>query len=290
MIQSTKVLRTHTLSLAVLAWLGICGMAMLQGVAAAVPFPPVQDQLRARIEQAKALSTVSVHGEPLYAWELLVRFYTQRAFQPAWVGENGLLPHTEEFVQMIRQSGREGLKPITYHLSIIETLARELVTDLGRPWGREFSQAQRPEVALELLLTDAYFVYGGHALAGQIDPKLLGEEWFADRVAVDLAPPLQRALETDNVAVFLSQLRPSHRGYAGLQKAWAYYQDIAARGGWPTIADGPVLQKGDHGARVEALRSRLLSTGDLELDLVRNDEVFDTTLEEALQKFQQRHG
>jgi L,D-transpeptidase YcbB len=286
MMQSPMVLRTHVLSLAVFAWLGICGMAMPQGVAVASPSSPVRDQLRARIEAAQVPSTASVQGESLHAWDPLLRFYTQRAFQPVWIGEDGLLPHTEEFVQMLRQSGREGLKPVAYHLPTIETL----VTELGQPWDGESSQAQRRMVALELLLTDAYFMYGAHAFAGQIDPQMLGEVWFADRTAIDLVTPLQLALETNSAAAFLSQLRPIHRGYTGLKKAWADYQDIAARGGWPTVADGPALQKGDHGARVEALRSRLLSTGDLAQGSVQNGEVFDAALEEALQKFQQRHG
>jgi murein L,D-transpeptidase YcbB/YkuD len=280
------VLRTHIVSLAVLAWLSICGVVMPQGEALALPSSPVRDQLRARIEAAKASSTMSIHRESLYAWALLVRFYVQRAFQPVWIGEDGLLPHTEVFIQTIHQSGREGLKPVAYHLPTIETL----IIQLRQPWDREFSQTQRHWVDLELLLMDAYFMYGAHALGGQIDPKILGEVWFADRAEIDLVTPLQEALETNNVAAFLTQLRPIHRGYAGLQKAWVQYQDMAARGGWPIIADGPSLQKGDYGPRVEALRNRLLSAGDLEQGSVQNDEVFDAALEEGLKKFQQRHG
>jgi L,D-transpeptidase YcbB len=285
-MQSPTVLRTHIVSLAVLAWLSICSVAMPQGVAVALPSSPVRDQLRARIEAANVSSTVSIHRESLHTWELLARFYVQRAFQPVWIGDESLLPHTEVFMQTIRQSGREGLKPVAYHLPTIETL----ITELRQPWERESSQTQGHWVDLELLLTDAYFMYGAHVVAGQIDPKKLGEVWFADRTELDLVTPLQQAIETDSVAAFLSQLRPIHRGYAGLQKAWAYYQDIAARGGWPIIADGPALQRGDHGARVEALRNRLLSTGDLEQGSVQNDEVFDAAIEGALQKFQQRHG
>lgn len=261
-------------------------MAISQGVAVGPASSPVREQLRARIEAAKVPSTMSIHGESLYAWELLVRFYTQRAFQPVWIDEDGVLPHTEMLVQTIRQSGQEGLKPGVYHLPTIATL----ITELGQPGDRELSRTQRHRVALELLLTDAYLMYGAHAIAGQIDPKILGEVWFGDRAAMDLTTPLQQALETDSVAAFLSQLRPRHRGYAGLQKAWVYYQAIAARGGWPIIADGPALQKGDYGARVAALRSRLLSTGDLEQGSTQSDGVFDAALEEALQKFQQRHG
>jgi murein L,D-transpeptidase YcbB/YkuD len=285
-MQSPTVLRTHIVSLAVLAWLSICSVAMPQGVAVALPSSPVRDQLRARIEAANVSSTVSIHRESLHTWELLARFYVQRAFQPVWIGDDSLLPHTEVFMQTIRQSGREGLKPVAYHLPTIETL----ITELRQPWERESSQTQGHWVDLELLLTDAYFMYGAHVVAGQIDPKRLGEVWFADRTELDLVTPLQQAIETDSVGAFLSQLRPIHRGYAGLQKAWAYYQDIAARGGWPIIADGPALQRGDHGARVEALRNRLLSTGDLEQGSVQNDEVFDAAIEGALQKFQQRHG
>jgi murein L,D-transpeptidase YcbB/YkuD len=127
-MQSSMVLRTWLLALAVLASLCICGVALPQGVAVALPSSPPRDQLRARIEAAKVPSTVSIQREFLHAWELLVRFYVQRAFQPAWIGEDGLLQHTGVFVQTLCRSAREGLKPITYHLSTV---------------GQEFSQIQR---------------------------------------------------------------------------------------------------------------------------------------------------
>lgn len=286
MRQATMVLRTRLPSLVVLVWLCVHGVALPQDVAVAPPSSPLREQLRARIDAAGRSSTMTINGESLQALGALIRFYERRAFQPVWICDEGLRSHTEVFVQTIRQSGREGINPAVYHLSAIEMLLAEH----RLPGKQEFSQKQRRWLDLELLLTDAYFMYGAHMLTGQIDPRTLREEWVADRPEVDLAALLQQALEADSVAEFLQQLRPAHGGYIGLQKALAYYQDIAARGGWPIIPDGPKLQKADYGARVVALRHRLLITGDLEQAPVHGNEVFDPALEQALQKFQRRHG
>jgi murein L,D-transpeptidase YcbB/YkuD len=115
-------------------------------------------------------------------------------------------------------------------------------------------------------------------LTGQIDPRGLNEVWFGERSEVDLGAALQQASETGRVEEFLQNLRPMHAGYAALQKTLASYHDIAARGGWPVIPDGPKLQKGDRGPRVAALRDRLLLTSDLDRASAPIDEVFDAAL------------
>lgn len=133
-------------------------------------------------------------------------------------------------------------------------------------------------------------MYGSHVLTGQIDPRDLKEVWFGERSQVDLGTTIQQASETDRVAEFLQNLRPTHAGYAALQKTLASYRDITARGGWPVIPDGPKLQRGDRGPRVAALRDRLLLTSDLDRASAPIDEVFDVALERGLEKFQERHG
>jgi murein L,D-transpeptidase YcbB/YkuD len=124
------------------------------------------------------------------------------------------------------------------------------------------------------------------ALTGQIDPRDLKEVWFGERSQIDLGAALQQASETDRIAEFLQNLRPTHAGYAALQQALAAYPDIATQGSWPIIVDGPKLRSEDRGPRVAALKNRLLLTSDLDRTAASVNDVFDAALERALQKCQ----
>jgi murein L,D-transpeptidase YcbB/YkuD len=73
----------------------------------------------------------------------------------------------------------------------------------------------------------------------------------------------------------------------GLEKALQDYQAIAAKGGWPQVSDDK-LQKGSSGPSVTALRQRLAVTGDLAK--AGTSDVFDEELEQAVMRFQERHG
>lgn len=92
-------------------------------------------------------------------------------------------------------------------------------------------------------------------------------------------------------ALNLSVADPDERGprYARLQKALRDYTQIAERGGWPSLPDGPTLKSGMTHPQVNLLRQRLAATNDLkERDAPSLS--FDTALEAAVRRFQQRHG
>ncbi|MFM7085024.1 MAG: murein L,D-transpeptidase [Hyphomicrobium sp.] len=73
--------------------------------------------------------------------------------------------------------------------------------------------------------------------------------------------------------------------------AIAHYKKILSKGGWPQIPGNRMLRPGDDDERVPILRKRLSITG----DLIRPKKVFDdinydTSLEQAVVRFQERHG
>ena len=80
---------------------------------------------------------------------------------------------------------------------------------------------------------------------------------------------------------------PRDPGFWRLRGGLAAYHAIAAAGGWGIVAEGDKLQRGDSGARVDALRRRLAVTGDL---AAPGSGAFDPALEQAVQHFQARHG
>lgn len=72
--------------------------------------------------------------------------------------------------------------------------------------------------------------------------------------------------------------------------ALAFYEELSSSGGWPMLP-GSIqgLKAGSQGWLVEQLKVRLILTGDLEPDAAGGD-VFNKATEEALKRFQVRHG
>jgi L,D-transpeptidase YcbB len=75
------------------------------------------------------------------------------------------------------------------------------------------------------------------------------------------------------------------------EQAVATYDDIVARGGWPTVPHVDELRLGVHHPSVVDLRRRLSVSGDLDPSAsgVAND-IYDSYVEEAVRRFQARHG
>ncbi len=76
-----------------------------------------------------------------------------------------------------------------------------------------------------------------------------------------------------------------------IDKAIVQYQAIAAKGGWPAVGGNRMIRPGDDDDRVPALRRRLRATGELKgSGSGFEDYNFDSTTEEAVRRFQERHG
>jgi murein L,D-transpeptidase YcbB/YkuD len=156
-------------------------------------------------------------------------------------------------------------------------------------------------VDLDLLLTDAFLLYGSHLLAGRVNPETIDPEWSVERREVGLVEVLQAALDSNRIEEALKDLITPQPCYAKLRQVLARYRDIAAKGGWPTVPDGPKMQKGDSDERVIALRARLTAVDIPDQERNSNRDLFtsftydfvllfDDALEQAVRKFQERHG
>ncbi|MBK5094348.1 MAG: L,D-transpeptidase family protein [Deltaproteobacteria bacterium] len=274
---------------------GTPGILILLGLLACTPAElPVEQpysetvgsRLRAKIESDRGLSQFSCRQEILCGSSVIPAFYQRRGFAPAWNREEGPLPQADSLIGTIRESAREGLNQYDYHLYTIELLLSDR---------REKHAAKTPidpekEADLDLLLTDAFLLFGSHLLAGRVNPETLHTDWVAYNPGTDLAALLESALAGDNVATTLRSLLPPHPGYAGLQNALMRYRDLAQTGGWPNIPAEATLRKGDRSESVDLLRERLPITGDMDLSVAEESSPFDEALETAVRRFQRRHG
>jgi L,D-transpeptidase YcbB len=96
-----------------------------------------------------------------------------------------------------------------------------------------------------------------------------------------------RASQGGKVASTLPIFSPQTLGY--IEQAIGEYSNIAAQGGWNTVPDTKKLQLGVSDPDVEALRRRLIITGDLSQSAGLSTE-FDSYVDSAVKRFQARHG
>lgn len=236
---------------------------------------PAQEAVRERAEEIRLFGEARVGDTKVASVGLLPDFYEQRDFRPAW----SRAALTEQLLNAIRSAEGDGLDPSDYHLQAIERL---LADTSGGTAGPADALAN-----LDLLQTDAFLHLAYDLHFGRVDP-----DWNTPRGASDLKPLeiLSQALDSGDVAGRLAQARPQHPFYGQLREALARYREIAGRGGWHPVPEGPKLEKGMRGERVLALRRRLAATGDGPEAIPATPSVFDEPLEKAVRDFQRRYG
>ncbi len=212
-----------------------------------------------------------IGGERICAARPLPLFYARRRYTPAWLDGDRLRPSALELIDTIQHAGDDGLRPTDYHLAAIGVLTREPASH---------------GVDLDLLLTDAFLLFGSHLLSGRVDPRTIEPTWCLERRAYDLVAALETALETGEIRATLEQLAPAHSSYLRLRQELVRLRGIEARGGWSRVDSGRPLRKSDIGAGVEQLVRRLMSEGELR----SGHAIVDDQVEAALQHFQRLHG
>ncbi|HEY3221606.1 MAG TPA: L,D-transpeptidase family protein [Gemmatimonadales bacterium] len=265
-----------------------CGTAAGQGDLRS-PAELVAERIRTRIEAAGVAMELRAAGEPVYASLALPSFYERRLYRPAWSDERGPTRLADDLIDALRRADLEGLRSEDYHLAGIEAVLAAVRADAKR--GPALAPPPDRWAELDLLLTDAFLVYGAHLLAGRVNPETLRPEWVSNRRTADIAVVLEAALASGNIAGALEALDPPEVGYRRLREALARYRAVAATGGWSAIPDGSTLRAGDRGAAVTALRERLRLEDGLVGEAENQDaDLFDVGLEQALETFQRRHG
>jgi murein L,D-transpeptidase YcbB/YkuD len=227
-------------------------------------------------------------GVPAAIWaEAGGRPYAHRPdAEPNWTGPSGPTALADSLIAVLRDADRDGLRPGDYHVEILDSLRTALRRDARSGGGLN----ERQLADFELLATDAFLLYGRHLLQGRVDPVELTPTWTLSRRQTDLLQRLEDALEEGTIREALYDLRPEQPGYARLVEALRRYRRLAAEGGWPSVPDGPTLERGSEGDRVATLRARLRASGDRTGEEAATPASFDETLERAVVRFQERHG
>ncbi len=253
-----------------------------QAVSPVVKPDQLSISIRQRINNPHA---IIINTQAIKASSYLASLYKKYNYVPIWVDTSGPLPQAYELVDVIRESYKEGLNPEGYKIKEINATLDKIKSSTDS--GIEPSPDDLAE--LDLLLTNSFLLYSQHILYGQISPEQIDLELIFGERRVDLSELLETSVRENNVKETLNGLLPKYPVYSRLKTALAHYRELEAEGGWNTVPAGPKFRKGFRGPRVTALKERLVVTGDLDRSALGND-VFDSQVDDAVRKYQDRNG
>jgi murein L,D-transpeptidase YcbB/YkuD len=263
---------------------GSTGLAAQGGPQGVYPCALVTRLIKNRIETYKSQPPGPADMGEIYSLEALEDFYTGRKYEPAWFGSNGFAD-AESMIRAIKESSGDGLTPEYYHLRTIQDL-------LGKAYAiQEKGTFVDPAILvdLDLLLTDSFLTLARHLSEGSVNPVSFNPEWSIAENA-DISKVLANALKGHRVGQTLQKLAPATPDYAELRKALKRYREMAKNDDQQPVSDGHLLKKGMRSTRIPELRKRLTFLGDLEGQTGTTADFFDVRLEQAVTRFQERHG
>ncbi len=248
------------------------------------PVNHISGNIRQKIGNPHAI--IVINSEKIKANSSLPALYQKQNYRPLWVDENGPLPQAYEMIEVIRDSYKEGLNPNYYNLTEIDYVLSRIESERN---SGDASSNPETLAELDLLLTNSFLKYANHLLYGQVTPAQINLELIFGERHIDLSELLVTAVNENSVKNSLGSLLPKYPVYGRLRTALEHYRELSARGGWSTVPAGPKMKKGSRGPRVTALKERLIVTGDLDSASLEND-VFDSTVDQAVRKYQDRNG
>jgi murein L,D-transpeptidase YcbB/YkuD len=207
------------------------------------------------------------------------KFYADHGYAPVWTSVGGINERGRALVVAIGGVGADGLEPNDYrHFEIVELQGATTSQDIA---------------TLEVMLSGALVRLAQHLSAGRVDPMQVerSNDLYPEGVApIDV---LADASTATDIAAYVESFAPDQEEYRRLKDALAAFRALASEGVvWPTVPDGESIKPDTNDPRIPALRASLIAHGDLDeaAPVEADPTLYDPTLQEAVKRFQLRHG
>lgn len=213
----------------------------------------------------------------LYFLDELTVLYNENQFKSFWYKEGNLTNNAYDLLEVINDVEREGLPKNIYNYEYLNTeISKKKLNN-------------KDTALLDIYLTNTFYLLATHFKKGVIDPENYEKNWISIKNEIDLEKFLMKSLDTSSIKETLYSLLPQSEEYKKLRNKLKRYKEIKENGGFIKINGDQLLEIGTENDAVYNLKVRLKQTGDYDYKLEENN-VFDKKLEEAVIKFQKRHG
>jgi L,D-transpeptidase YcbB len=183
----------------------------------------------------------------------------------------------KEYIQIVKESTNEGLMPEDYSYTKLVDF-EEKYKDLSETEIEKYKE----------LLSNSFTKYISHLSNGKLNPKDIYPDWEVKKNVVKTDSLLNLALSTNNIAEVIDNCKPKHNIYNYLKRGLSIidsYPDDTLK----AITIKGKLKKGAKSEKVVLIKQRLQYWKDLDAKDSLTP-VYDNNMDEAIKKFQTRHG
>jgi L,D-transpeptidase YcbB len=246
-------------------------------------------------EMHASLRTVATGSAPAYVkhdpegaklWKQTRAFYEAREYSAAWVEKAKPRPQLDALMRALRSAEGEGLDPELYNVSMLEERRKEASKGFLTSKGFDPKEAG----ALDVWLTYLYMKYASDLADGLSDLVRADRTWKIKPERFNPQAHLEEALLENRIEDSLDELKPQAAEYDRLRRALAAHRRQREAGGWPRVP-AMKLRPGAKSQHAAALAKRLAASGDYAGAIpAAGRAVYSPALQEAVKKFQRRHG
>ena len=245
----------------------------------------ISDELQAALSGDKSGSL----SKSNYSEEL-DKFYADREYLEVWLFNGSLSKSGEELLKQIEESKFDGLQPADYHLEEIYALS----SDPERKNKKFKSLSAEEKVNLELMLSDSFFKLAHDLEKGKVNPSSLDPNWkFEEKESeINYTELLKEVANGSSVEKTFASLYPSSEIYAQGREAIEKLYEIQRNDTltWEFAKVDGAIKVGERHAAIPALRKRLVFWDFLKPYDTEEPTLFDSTMFEGLQKYQESNG
>ena len=218
----------------------------------------------------------------------LQNFYEQREHDLAWISLADIKPEAKTLVDQVRKAHEHGLDSTIYNLEEIKVFYDTLYNNPGAD-----DQLAAQYLKLDYIFTATYLSFASHLSGGVIDPEIADSNWVHYQKEIQWDSYLQKALDDGDIEASLEELVPQNPQYALLKDKLAAFRAKAENETIPALIPTTATMKpGESSEAIGLVKKRLIFWGDLDEKAAdsKSVNVYDEQLEQAITKFQARHG
>lgn len=182
----------------------LCGCSGSSSVVMTEEEMAISEELREKFEKHEVL----VYGDTLLASKEVLSYYKENEFAPIWISKEGLTVQGDSMYYLVENAMDYGLMPEMYHYSRLEKLVDSSLLDV------------------EMLLSNAFFLFATHVDVGCVDTVSLQYVWKKDSLDYSLEEELTKVREGEPVVAVIESHEPDFWEYRQLKKGLIQYLDL----------------------------------------------------------------
>ncbi len=205
--------------------------------------------------------------------KVLKEFYLASGYKSVWQSKKD----RKSILEQLSNSDEEGLNSADYNVNSLKQFEKKYIT---------LKDEERAKY--DILLTHSFQEYISHMTSGQFNPKNLYKDWDLKKNAIDINGTITTMLKSDSLAYKIEQLKPNHVVYKSLKKALKIINSFP-KDDFTAIQLTNKIVLNDTNPSLIDIKKRLIYWKDMQpKDSLSS--IYDSETNEAMRKFQSRHG